>query len=55
MGKSAEQSQQVTCDICQQRPAALQVTVSQARRRRNLNVCQTDYLRLRGKRSAITP
>lgn len=49
MGKSAEQSQQVTCDICQQRPAALQVTVSQAGRRRTLNVCQTDYLRLRAR------
>ncbi|HCW91796.1 MAG TPA: Clp protease ClpC, partial [Marinobacter sp.] len=49
MGKSAEQSQQVTCDICRQRPAALQVTVSQAGRRRTLNVCQSDYLRLRAR------
>ncbi|CAD5261746.1 MULTISPECIES: ATP-dependent Clp protease ATP-binding subunit [Halomonadaceae] len=49
MGKSAEQSPQVSCDICRQRPAALQVTVSQAGRRRTLNVCQTDYLRLRAR------
>ena len=49
MGKSAEQSPQVPCDICRQRPAALQVTVSQAGRRRTLNVCQTDYLRLRAR------
>ncbi|WP_245904598.1 Clp protease N-terminal domain-containing protein [Billgrantia lactosivorans] len=49
MGKSAEKSQQVSCDICRQRPAALQVTVSQAGRRRTLNVCQTDYLRLRAR------
>lgn len=49
MGKSAEQSPQVSCDICRQRPAVLQVTVSQAGRRRTLNVCQTDYLRLRAR------
>jgi hypothetical protein len=49
MGQSAEQSPQVSCDICRQRPAALQVTVSQAGRRRTLNVCQTDYLRLRAR------
>ncbi|MGP9768679.1 ATP-dependent Clp protease ATP-binding subunit [Halomonas sp. AOP13-D3-9] len=49
MNKSPEKSQQISCDICQQRPAALQVTVSQAGRRRTLNVCQTDYLRLRAR------
>ena len=49
MNKSPEKSQQISCDICRQRPAALQVTVSQAGRRRTLNVCQTDYLRLRAR------
>ncbi|WP_336272884.1 ATP-dependent Clp protease ATP-binding subunit [Halomonas sp. DY715-9] len=49
MNKSPEKSPQVSCDICRQRPAALQVTVSQAGRRRTLNVCQTDYLRLRAR------
>ncbi|MCS7158682.1 MAG: AAA family ATPase [Blastocatellia bacterium] len=37
------------CDICQRRPATVQVTVRQGRRQQTLNVCARDYAQLRAQ------
>src|SRR5581483_3424272 len=46
---ASRNQQAVLCDICQQRPATVQVRVREDGRETTLNVCEQDYERLRAQ------